>query len=90
MKTTLTVLTALALGNADAQATIKIASLAPLSGNQSTIGMQARNGIQLAVREYQPQFSKLGLMFRWIIRLTQPAVPPLPARLQQTIPCWPW
>ncbi|WP_019011161.1 branched-chain amino acid ABC transporter substrate-binding protein [Deinococcus aquatilis] len=66
MKTTLTILAALALGSAGAQTTIKIASLAPLSGSQSAIGMQARNGIQLAVREYQPQFSKLGLTLQFV------------------------
>jgi branched-chain amino acid transport system substrate-binding protein len=56
----LTVLTALALGTASAQTTIKIASLSPLSGGQSDLGTQIRNGTQLAVNEYKAQFKKLG------------------------------
>ncbi|WP_291428433.1 branched-chain amino acid ABC transporter substrate-binding protein [Deinococcus sp.] len=56
----LTVLAALALGTASAQTTIKIASLSPLSGGQSDLGTQIRNGTQLAVNEYKAQFKKLG------------------------------
>ena len=56
----LTVLAALALGTASAQTTIKIASLSPLSGGQSDLGTQIRNGAQLAVNEYKSQFKKLG------------------------------
>lgn len=56
----LTVLAALALGTASAQTTIKIASLSPLSGGQSDLGTQIRNGAQLAVNEYKAQFKKLG------------------------------
>lgn len=66
MKTTMTVMAALALSTAGAQTTIKLASLAPLSGGQSAIGTQARNGIQLAVTEYQPQFKKLGLTLQFV------------------------
>ncbi|WP_104990376.1 branched-chain amino acid ABC transporter substrate-binding protein [Deinococcus sp. NW-56] len=66
MKTTVTVMAALALSTAGAQTTIKIASLAPLSGGQSAIGLQARNGIQLAVTEYQPQFRKLGFTLQFV------------------------
>ncbi|WP_102126837.1 branched-chain amino acid ABC transporter substrate-binding protein [Deinococcus planocerae] len=65
-KTSLTVIAALALGGASAQSTIKVASLAPLSGGQGAIGTQARNGIELAVREYQPQFKKLGLTLQFV------------------------
>ncbi|WP_216320397.1 branched-chain amino acid ABC transporter substrate-binding protein [Deinococcus aestuarii] len=65
-KTTLTVIAVLALGSASAQTTIKVASLAPLSGGQGAIGTQARNGIDLAVREYQPQFKRLGLTLQFV------------------------
>ncbi|MFC4425838.1 branched-chain amino acid ABC transporter substrate-binding protein [Deinococcus navajonensis] len=63
---TVCVLSALSLGSANAATTIKIASLAPLSGGQSAIGMQARNGIQLAVTEYKPQFKKLGFDLQFV------------------------
>ncbi|MFC3835105.1 MULTISPECIES: branched-chain amino acid ABC transporter substrate-binding protein [Deinococcus] len=56
----LSVLAALALGSASAQTTIRIASLSPLSGGQSDLGTQIRNGTQLAVNEYKAQFKKLG------------------------------
>ncbi|GGL80586.1 branched chain amino acid ABC transporter substrate-binding protein [Deinococcus aerolatus] len=56
----LSVLAALALGTASAQTTIKIATISPLSGGQSNLGTQIRNGAQLAVNEYAPQFKKLG------------------------------
>ncbi len=65
-RTTLTLIASLALGSAGAQSTIKIASIAPLSGGQSAIGTQARNGIQLAVQEYQPQFKKLGITLQFV------------------------
>lgn len=57
----LSVLTALALGSASAQTVVKIATLSPLSGGQSDLGTQIRNGAQLAVNEYKAQFKKLGL-----------------------------
>lgn len=56
----LSVLAALALGTAGAQTTIRIASLSPLSGGQSDLGTQIRNGAQLAVNEYKAAFKKLG------------------------------
>ncbi|MDL2343216.1 branched-chain amino acid ABC transporter substrate-binding protein [Deinococcus sp. MIMF12] len=57
----LSVLAALALGSASAQTTVKIATLSPLSGGQSDLGTQIRNGAQLAVNEYRAQFQKLGM-----------------------------
>ncbi|GMA14528.1 branched-chain amino acid ABC transporter substrate-binding protein [Deinococcus metallilatus] len=62
----LALLTALLLGStlastAGAQATVKIATIGPLSGPQSLLGTQMRNGVQLAVNEYKPQFKKLGM-----------------------------
>ncbi len=62
----LSVLAALALGTASAQTTIKIASISPLSGGQSNLGTQIRNGAQLAVNEYAPQFKKLGFDLKLI------------------------
>ncbi|ACO46178.1 branched-chain amino acid ABC transporter substrate-binding protein [Deinococcus deserti] len=61
-KTTLSLslIAALALGSASAQTTIKIATLSPLSGGQSDLGTQIKNGAQLAVNEYKEQFRKLG------------------------------
>jgi branched-chain amino acid transport system substrate-binding protein len=54
-------LSALALGSASAQTTVKIATLSPLSGGQSDLGLQIRNGAQLAVNEYKAQFKALGM-----------------------------
>ncbi|TSA85693.1 branched-chain amino acid ABC transporter substrate-binding protein [Deinococcus detaillensis] len=56
----LTLIGSLALGSASAQTSLKIASLSPLSGGQSDLGSQIKNGAQLAVNEYVPQFKKLG------------------------------
>ncbi|UBV41595.1 branched-chain amino acid ABC transporter substrate-binding protein [Deinococcus taeanensis] len=61
----ISLLAALLLGSlsvsAQAQATVKIATLSPLSGSISNLGIQVRNGTQLAVTEFAPAFSKLGL-----------------------------
>jgi branched-chain amino acid transport system substrate-binding protein len=57
----LSLLTALALGGASAQTTVKLATLTPLSGGQSDLGTQIRNGAQLAVNEYKAQFQALGM-----------------------------
>ena len=56
----LTLIGSLALGAASAQTTLKIASLSPLSGGQSDLGTQIKNGAQLAVNEYAARFKKLG------------------------------
>lgn len=59
---TMTLAGALSLGNALAQGqTIKIATLSPLSGSQSNLGLQIKNGAQLAVNEYKAEFQKLGI-----------------------------
>lgn len=55
------VLATLALGNASALTTVKIASLTPLSGGQSDLGNQIKNGAQIAVTEYKAEFAKLGM-----------------------------
>lgn len=56
----LTLLGSLTLGAASAQTSLKIASISPLSGGQSDLGSQIKNGAQLAVNEYVAQFKKLG------------------------------
>ena len=56
----LAIIAALSLGSANAATVIKIASLSPLSGGQSDLGTQIKNGAQLAVNEYKAQFAKLG------------------------------
>ncbi|UQN08548.1 branched-chain amino acid ABC transporter substrate-binding protein (plasmid) [Deinococcus sp. QL22] len=53
-------LSALLLGSAGAQTTLRIATISPLSGPQSDMGLQLKNGAQLAVNEYKAQFTKLG------------------------------
>ncbi len=51
---------ALSLGSAYAQQTIKIATLSPLSGGQSDLGTQIKNGATLAVNEAKAAFKKMG------------------------------
>lgn len=51
----------LALGNAHALTTIKIASISPLSGSSSNQGLQIKNGTQLAINDMKAQFAKAGL-----------------------------
>ncbi|WP_420596989.1 branched-chain amino acid ABC transporter substrate-binding protein [Deinococcus sp.] len=58
--TMLALIAGLALGSASAQTALKIASLSPLSGGQSDLGTQIKNGAQLAVNEYKAQFKALG------------------------------
>ncbi|MDO4245211.1 MAG: branched-chain amino acid ABC transporter substrate-binding protein [Deinococcus sp.] len=57
----LVVLAALTLGSAQAATTVKIATISPLSGSSSNLGLQIKNGTQLAVNEYKAQFAKLGM-----------------------------
>ncbi len=58
----LSVLTALALGNsAQAATSVKIATLSPLSGSNSNMGAQVKNGAQLAVNEMKAAFAKAGM-----------------------------
>ncbi|AFZ65903.1 branched-chain amino acid ABC transporter substrate-binding protein [Deinococcus peraridilitoris] len=64
---TMALLGALSLGNALAQTqTIKIATLSPLSGAQSNLGQQIKNGAQLAVNEYKAEFQKLGFNLQMV------------------------
>lgn len=57
----LTALTLGTLGQASALTTVKIATLSPLSGGQSDLGLQIKNGVQQAVNEFRPQFRALGM-----------------------------
>ncbi|OOV15390.1 branched-chain amino acid ABC transporter substrate-binding protein [Deinococcus sp. LM3] len=63
-------LAALLLGSGasaqNAGKTIKIATLSPLSGSLSSLGVQVRNGTQLAVNEAAPAFAKLGLKLQLV------------------------
>lgn len=63
---TLTLTLLSALSGVSAQTTVKIATIGPLSGPQSFIGTQQRDGAQLAVNEFKPQFKKLGLDLRLV------------------------
>lgn len=57
---TLLLAAALTLGQAGALTVIKIATIGPLSGPQSFIGTQQRDGARMAVNEFKAQFKKLG------------------------------
>ncbi len=59
---TLALVGALSLGSSVAQTrqTIKIATLSPLSGPQSNLGTNIRNGAQLALNEYRQRYAALG------------------------------
>lgn len=49
------------LSQAQAATPVKIATISALSGPVSNLGIQMKNGAQLAVNEMKPQFAKLGL-----------------------------
>ena len=57
----LAALSALLLSQAQAATTVKIATISPLSGAVSNLGVQMKNGTQLAINEMKPQFAKLGM-----------------------------
>ncbi|EYB69798.1 branched-chain amino acid ABC transporter, periplasmic amino acid-binding protein [Deinococcus phoenicis] len=57
----ISLLAALALGSAHAATVVKIATISPLSGSSSNLGLQIKNGAQLAVNEMKPQFAKAGM-----------------------------
>lgn len=56
-----TILTALALGNASAATTIKIATISPLSGGSSNLGLQIKNATQQAINDMKADFAKAGM-----------------------------
>ncbi|WP_339096632.1 branched-chain amino acid ABC transporter substrate-binding protein [Deinococcus sp. VB343] len=55
------VLSAALLSQAQAATSVKIATISALSGPVSNLGVQMKNGTQLAVNEMKPQFAKLGM-----------------------------
>ena len=57
----LAVLAGLALGQAQAATVVKIATITPLSGSNSNLGLNIKNGAQLAVNEMKAEFAKAGL-----------------------------
>ncbi|GAA5503482.1 leu/Ile/Val-binding protein homolog 3 [Deinococcus xinjiangensis] len=57
----LAVLSALALGSAQAATVVKIATITPLSGSNSNLGLNIKNGAQLAVNEMKADFAKAGM-----------------------------
>ncbi|RJF73168.1 branched-chain amino acid ABC transporter substrate-binding protein [Deinococcus cavernae] len=57
----LSILAALTLGSASAATVVKIATISPLSGSNSNLGLQIKNGAQLAVNEMKAEFAKAGM-----------------------------
>lgn len=57
----LSVMSALLLGSASAATTVKIATISALSGPVSNLGLQLKNGAQLAVNEMKGEFAKAGM-----------------------------
>ncbi len=57
----LALLAAVGLGSAQAATVVKIATIGPLSGASSNLGMQIKNGTQLAVNEMKAEFAKVGM-----------------------------
>lgn len=51
----------LMLGNAQAATTVKIATISALSGPVSNLGLQLKNGTQLAVNQMKGEFAKAGM-----------------------------
>ncbi|WP_293911237.1 branched-chain amino acid ABC transporter substrate-binding protein [Deinococcus sp.] len=62
----LTLLTSLALGSASAQTVIKIASMSPLTGSSSDLGLQIRNATELAIKEQKAAFAKAGFDLQFV------------------------
>ena len=54
-------LLALSLGTAQAATNVKLASISALSGPVSNLGLQLKNGAQLAVNEMKAEFAKAGM-----------------------------
>ena len=48
-------------GSAQAATSIKIASISPLSGSNSNMGLQVKNGAQLALNDMKAELAKAGL-----------------------------
>lgn len=57
---------ALALGSANAATVIKIASMSPLTGSSSDLGLQIRNATELAIKEQKAAFLKMGFDLQFV------------------------
>ncbi|WP_135229148.1 branched-chain amino acid ABC transporter substrate-binding protein [Deinococcus fonticola] len=62
----ISLLTALTLGQASAATTVKIATISALSGPVSNLGLQLKNGTQLAVNEMKAEFAKAGMTLQLV------------------------
>ena len=56
----------LALGSAQAATVIKIASMSPLTGSSSDLGLQIRNATEMAIKENKAAFQKLGFDLQFV------------------------
>ncbi|WP_425147422.1 branched-chain amino acid ABC transporter substrate-binding protein [Deinococcus sp.] len=57
---------ALSLGSAHAVTVIKIASMSPLSGSSSDLGIQIRNGTEMVIKESRAAFLALGFDLQFV------------------------
>lgn len=57
---------AMSLGSAHAATVIKIASMSPLSGSSSDLGLQIRNATELAIKDNKAAFTALGFTVQFV------------------------
>lgn len=57
---------AMSLGSANAATVIKIASMSPLSGGSSDLGLQIRNATELAIKDSKAAFTALGFTVQFV------------------------
>ncbi|MFC4453113.1 branched-chain amino acid ABC transporter substrate-binding protein [Deinococcus sonorensis] len=62
----LTLAGAMALGSANAAQVIKIASMSPLTGSSSDLGLQIRNATEMAIKEQKAAFLKMGFDLQFV------------------------
>ncbi|MGY2892375.1 branched-chain amino acid ABC transporter substrate-binding protein [Deinococcus sp. UYEF24] len=60
------ILVSASLGSAHAATVIKIASMSPLSGSSSDLGLQIRNATELAIRDNKSAFTALGFDVQFV------------------------
>ena len=84
---------AMSLGSANAATVIKIASMSPLSGGSSDLGLQIRNATELAIKDSKASFAALGFTVQFVAYDDQ-ADPttgtPTPAVSPLTPASWRW
>ena len=56
----------LALGSANAATVIRIASMSPLTGSSSDLGLQIRNATELAIKDNKSAFTALGFDLQFV------------------------